>query len=146
MNASPVTAGSLTMGALPMEWQEGSDPALFVSTTIAEGSTVAASLRVFRALGSDTRYLLERLGANDEGPLGRPHRQDLPSRLADGISLLSFDETDEGLLSARIVLVRRAWNLDIILSASGIPVEAAPDVYTPMLDLLASVHPNEEDR
>jgi hypothetical protein len=139
-------SGAVRVGPLPEAWRRGSASDLFLVSGVRPDAEYAVILRVFRALGSDTRYLLDRFGAAEVGPLGRPHQESLPDHLADGISLLTFDEAADGDLSARLVLIRRAGDLDIIVAARSVPVEAVPDLYESLLDLLAVVSPNGENR
>ncbi|RWZ68178.1 hypothetical protein ELQ92_02780 [Labedella populi] len=144
MIAERSTGEGASVGPLPVAWRRGETSGVFLAPGVAQGAAPAATLRVFHALGPDTRYLLDRFDANEVGPLGRPHRRGLPDHLADGVSLLSFDESPEGDLSARIVLLRRAWGLDITLTARSVPIETVPDLYTAMLDLLSTVRATRE--
>ncbi|WP_065571754.1 hypothetical protein [Microbacterium oleivorans] len=131
------TMTTVSLDPVPQAWDVGERVGRFTLRQAGRAEGVRADLRVFRALGSDTRYLLDRVGAVPGGPLGRARMQQLPESLAEGVSLLSFDEAYDGRLSARLVLLRRAWDLDIILSARGIPLEGVDDVYDAALDLCA---------
>lgn len=132
----------MRVGPLPDMWSRGATAGLFQSSGLLPGHTLRATVRVYEPLESDTRYLLDRVGAQTDGPLGRPRVQTLPDHLADGISVLAFDEASDGSLSARIDLVRRAWDRDIVVSARAVPVEAVDDLVDAMLELLAAVRPS----
>ena len=133
----------MIIGPLPIVWSRGATPDLFQSSGILPGHTLRSTVRVYEPLEADTRYLLERVGAQTVGPLGRPRVESLPDNVADGISVVAFDEASDGSLSARIDLVRRAWDRDIVVSARAVPVEAVDPLVDAMLELLASVRPAE---
>ena len=145
MTTDNQTPDRMRVGPLPDGWSRGATAGLFQSSGILPGHTLRATVRVYEPLESDTRYLLDRVGAQTVGPLGRPRVESLPDNVADGISVVAFDEASDGSLSARIDLVRRAWNRDIVVSARAVPVQAVDALADAMLELLASVRPAEVD-
>lgn len=69
--------------------------------------------------------------------------ESLPESLAEGVSIVAFTEEPDGTLTARIDLVRRAWNLDIIVSARITDVALVDPMLSSMLELLTAVKPND---
>jgi hypothetical protein len=137
-----VTSGRrMAVGPLPDAWNRGDKEGTFVASGFAVGGRIPATVRVFEPLDANPDYLLRRFGAQTEGPLGRPTVQSLPDALADGVSIVAFDEAPDGMLSARIDLVRRAWDLDIVVSARTTKIAMVEPLFSAMLDLLATVQP-----
>jgi hypothetical protein len=100
---------------------------------------------VFEPLERNPNYLLDRVGARREGPMGRPAVASLPESLADGIAVVAFELVgSDDTLAARIELVRRAWDLDIVVSARTAEIEATESLVSAMVELLGSVVPSEE--
>lgn len=125
---------------LPRGWGGGCRPSLYRRNTSADVPP-GLSLHVYEALSESTDYLLERFETKVEGPLGRPQVQALPESLADGISVVSFDEGDDSILTAHIDLVRRAWMLDVVVSGDVAEIHQVEQVFAAMLELLARVGP-----
>lgn len=146
MTDSTTIPDRMSVGPLPAAWSRGATTGHFHVSGVRSERTLCATVRVFEPLGADTQYLLDRLGTRAAGPLGRPQVESLPADLADGVSVLAFDESAEGSLTARIDLVRRAWDRDILVSARGVPVEAVDGLYGAMIELLATVSPIGSDR
>jgi hypothetical protein len=131
----------MAVGPLPDGWNRGDKEGQFEASGFAVGGRIAARVRVLEPLGANPDYLLRRFGAQIDGPLGRPTVQSLPDALADGVSIVGFDEAHDGTLSARIDLVRRAWDLDIVVSARTTEIPIVEPLFAAMLDLLATVQP-----
>jgi hypothetical protein len=131
----------LAFGLLPDAWSRGNEPGQFQPIGIRAGRTAIATVRAYEPLEANPDYLLDRFGARTIGPLGRPQVQSLPEPLADGISVVAFEEGVDRTLTARIDLVRRAWDVDIVVSARTAEVEAVPELFAAMLDLLATIRP-----
>lgn len=131
----------MSLGPLPREWSAGATADQFLASAAGQDGVLPVTVRVFHPLEANTQYLLDRFGARRSGPLGRPQVHGLPDDLADGVCLLGFDEADDGTLTARIDLLRRAWDRDITLSARAVPVEAVDPLYEAMLALLSTVRP-----
>jgi hypothetical protein len=131
----------MSVGPLPDGWERGDAEGRFEASGFPRGGTIPATVRVFEPLDTNPDYLLRRFGAQADGPLGRPTVQSLPESLAEGVSIVAFDEGPDGTLTARIDLVRRAWNLDIIVSAHTADIALVDPMVESMLELLAAVHP-----
>jgi len=135
------TPPTMNISPLPAMWEHGTATGSYTTANIRPSTPLHARVRVFEQLEANTQYLLDRLGTRTIGPLGRPHVASLPTELPEGVSVLAFDESPAGALTARIDLVRRAWDHDILVSARELPVEAVDEVYDAMVELLAAVHP-----
>ncbi|HYI34142.1 MAG TPA: hypothetical protein VEX88_11835 [Glaciibacter sp.] len=133
----------MAVGPLPDGWNRGDKEGQFEASGFAVGGRIPATVRVFEPLGANPDYLLRRFGAQIDGPLGRPTVQSLPDSLADGVSIVAFDEAHDETLSARIDLVRRAWDLDIVVSARTTEIAVVEQLFSVMLDLLATVQPTQ---
>ena len=139
-----MTVNRLQIDALPASWEQGPEPGLFRATTVpAKGATWSRVL-AFEPLDRNPDYLLDRVGVRREGPLGRPEVASLPESLADGIAVLAFELEPDDTLTARIDLVRRAWDLDILVSARTSEIEAAEALVSAMVELLGAVVPAGE--
>ncbi|MCW2935886.1 MAG: hypothetical protein JWM19_6848, partial [Actinomycetia bacterium] len=64
--------------------------------------------------------------------------------LADGIAVVAFELEPDDTLTARIELVRRAWDLDIVVSARTSEIEATEALVSAMVELLGAVVPSGE--
>jgi len=129
---------------LPASWEQGPEPGWFRATAVPSKGAVWTRVRVFESLERNPDYLLDRVGARREGPLGRPAVAPLPEPLADGIAVVAFELEPDDTLTARIELVRRAWDLDIVVSARTSEIEAAESLVSAMVELLGAVVPSEE--
>lgn len=125
---------------IPHSWQIGTDAGEFFAVSTPVGPETAV-ISILAAEKADPDYLLTRYRTRVSGPLGRPIVQSLPELLADGVSVLSFSEATDGTLVARIDLVRRAWNSDIVISAVGVALGNTDALFSDMLDLLWEVRP-----
>jgi hypothetical protein len=146
MSIAATSHQRMTVGRLPETWSRDEQQGQFQATGVRTARTVRATVRVFEPLDANPDYLLHRFGTQTAGPLGRPQVQSLPESLADGISVVSFEERADRTLAARIDLVRRAWNLDIVVSARTTEVEAVQTLFSAMLDLMATVRPAGDDQ
>lgn len=146
MTIATTRQNEIAVSRLPEAWSRDELPGHFLATGIRTRRTVRATVRVFEPLDANPDYLLGRFGAQTAGPLGRPQVQSLPEPLADGISVVGFEEGADHTLTARIDLVRRAWDLDIVVSARTAEVEAVEALFPAMLDLLATVRPEGDER
>lgn len=140
-----MTSGRLRIGALPASWEQGPEPGWFRATAVPAKGAAWSRVRVFRPVDRNPDYLLDRVGARREGPLGRPEVANLPESLADGIAVVAFELDSDDTLTARIDLVRRAWDLDITVSARTSEIEAAAALVSAMTELLAAVAPAREE-
>lgn len=141
----PGSAGAVRVDRIPAAWRVGEGEGEFIATALPLGEeSVVVSVMLAQSPNPD--YLLTRYGAKVAGPLGRPMVQSLPELLADGVSIVASEEGRDGALYARIDLVRRAWNLDIAVSARHVAVENAELLFSDMLDLLWEVQPDEMRR
>lgn len=138
-----MTAG-LQIDALPASWEQGAEPGWFRATAVPAKEAAWARVRAFEPLDRNPNYLLDRVGARREGPLGRPEVVSLPEELADGVAVLGFDLEPDDSVTARIDLVRRAWDLDILVSARTAEIEATEALAAAMVELLAAVVPSGE--
>jgi hypothetical protein len=129
---------------LPASWEQGPEPGWFRATAVPVKGTVWSRVRAFEPLERNPNYLLDRVGARREGPLGRPTVASLPEALADGIAVVAFELEPDDTLTARIELVRRAWDLDIVVSARTPEIEAAEPLVSAMVELLGAVAPSGE--
>jgi hypothetical protein len=136
----------MEVGPLPDGWSSTEATGQFLAIGLGAGVALRASVRVFEPLATNPDYLLDRFGAQIRGPLGRPVVQSLPDTHADGISVVAFEEESDGAITARIDLVRRAWNRDIAVSARTPRIEFVDELFSAMLDLLATVHPLGAER
>src|SRR5215469_265873 len=139
-----MTSGRLQIDALPASWEQGPEPGWFRATAVPAKEAMWARVRGFEPLDRNPDYLLDRVGARHEGPLGRPEVVSLPESLADGIAVLAFELDNDDTLTARIDFVRRAWDLDILVSARTSEISAAGPLATAMTELLAAVVPSGE--
>ena len=146
MTIETMNRNRMMVGRLPESWSRDEQPGQFRATGVATRRIVRAGVRIFTPLDESPDYLLRRFGANTLGPLGRPQVQSLPEPLADGVSVVTFEEGADRTLTARIDLVRRAWDLDIVVSARTAEVEAVEVLFSAMLDLLATVRPEEDEQ
>lgn len=138
-----MTAG-LQIDALPASWQPGPEPGWFRATAVPAKGAMWSRVRVFEPLDPNPNYLLDRVGTRREGPMGRPAVASLPESLADGIAVVAFELEPDDTLAARIELVRRAWDLDILVSARTSEIEATEPLVSAMVELLAAVVPSGE--
>jgi hypothetical protein len=129
---------------LPDPWHTEKEPGWFRASGIGSGGGIRARVRAFEPLERNPDYLLDRVGARTDGPLGRPHLVTLPRELADGVAVLAFELEPDDSLVARIDFVRRAWDLDILVSARTHEVEVVEELTAAMVQLLAVVGPTEE--
>lgn len=125
---------------VPRGLRPGGLPGRFTVLPVRTRVPVVAQVHAFAPSGPDPDYLLDRVGAREEGPLGRPLVQSLPQELADGVSVVAFGEAG-GVLSARVSLARRAWDLDLLVTAATDEVDVVQDLYEALCELLAAVHP-----
>ena len=139
-----MAVGRLQIDALPASWEQGPEPGWFLATAVPAKGATWSRVRAFEPLDSNPNYLLDRLGTRVEGPLGRPEVASLPEPLADGIAVLAFDLGPDDTLTARIDLVRRAWDLDIVVSARTSEIEATEALVAAMVELLGAVVPSGE--
>jgi hypothetical protein len=139
-----MTVSRLQIDALPTSWEQGAEPGWFRATALPARGTTWSRVRVFEPLDPNPNYLLDRVGARREGPLGRPEVASLPESLADGIAVLAFEPEPDDTLTARIDLVRRAWDLDILVSARTCEIEVAEALVSAMVELLGAVVPAGE--
>jgi len=105
---------------------------------------VWSRVRAFESLDRNPDYLLDRVGTRRAGPLGRPEVVSLPEPLDDGIAVLAFELEPDDTLTARIELIRRAWDLDILVSARTPEIGATEALVSAMVELLAAVVPSGE--
>jgi hypothetical protein len=138
------TSSRLQIDALPASWEQGSEPGWFRATAVPARGAVWSRVRAFEPLDRNPNYLLDRVGARREGPLGRPEVVSLPQSLADGIAVVAFELEPDDTLTARIELVRRAWDLDIVVSARTSEIEVAESLVSAMVELLGAVVPSKE--
>jgi hypothetical protein len=138
-----MTAG-LQIDVLPASWEQGPEPGWFRATTVPAKDPIWARVRAFEPLDRNPDYLLDRVGTRREGPLGRPEVATLPESLADGIAVLAFELEPDDTLTARIDFVRRAWDLDILVSARTPEIAAAGPLAAAMTELLGAVAPAGE--
>ena len=136
-----MTVSRLQIDALPTSWEQGAEPGWFRATALPARGATWSRVRVFEPLDPNPDYLLDRVGTRREGPLGRPEVVSLPEPLDDGIAVLAFELEPDDTLTARIDLVRRAWDLDILVSARTSEIEAAEPLVSAMVELLAAVQP-----
>lgn len=136
-----MTVSRLQIDALPTSWEQGAEPGWFRATALPARGATWSRVRVFEPLDPNPNYLLDRVGTRREGPLGRPEVVSLPEPLDDGIAVLAFELEPDDTLTARIDLVRRAWDLDILVSARTSEIEAAEPLVSAMVELLAAVQP-----
>lgn len=139
-----MTSGRLQIDALPASWEQGPEPGWFRATAVPAKGATWSRVRAFEPLEPNPNYLLDRVGARVEGPLGRPTVASLPESLADGIAVVAFELEPDDTLTARIELVRRAWDLDIIVSARTPEIEATEALVSAMVELLGAVVPSGE--
>jgi hypothetical protein len=139
-----MTVSRLQIDALPASWEEGPAPGWFRATAVPAKGAVWSRVRAFEPLDRNPNYLLDRVGARREGPLGRPEVVSLPESLADGIAVVGFELELDDTLTARIDLVRRAWDLDILVSARTAEIEATEALVSAMVELLGAVVPSGE--
>lgn len=139
-----MTVSSLQIDALPASWQQGPEPGWFRAATLPAKGVTWSQVRAFRPLDRNPDYLLDRVGARREGPMGRPEVVSLPESLADGIAVLAFELEPDDTLTARIDLVRRAWDVDILVSARTPEIGAAEALVSAMVELLGAVVPSGE--
>ena len=127
---------------LPDPWQ-AEETGWFRASGIGSGGGIRAQVHAFEPLEQNPDYLLDRVGARREGPLGRPQLVTLPRELADGVAALAFELEPDDSLAARIDFVRRAWDLDILVSARTHEVDMVEELTAAMVQLLAVVRPKE---
>ena len=137
----PATISRLQIDALPASWEQGAEPGWFRATALPARGATWSRVRAFEPLDRNPDYLLDRVGARRAGPLGRPEVASLPESLADGIAVLAFELEPDDTLTARIDLVRRAWDLDILVSARTPEIGAAEALVSAMVELLGAVVP-----
>ena len=118
MTVAGIPERRMSVGPLPGGWARGGAVGQFEASGFPRGGAIPATVRVFEPLDTNPDYLLRRFGAQADGPLGRPTVESLPESLAEGVSIVAFNEEPDGTLIARI---------DLMLSS--------------MLELLAAVHP-----
>lgn len=128
--------------ALPDPWR-AEQTGWFRAAGIGSGGGIRAQVRAFAPLEQNPDYLLDRVGARRDGPLGRPQVITLPRELADGVAVLAFELEPDDSLVARIDFVRRAWDLDILVCARTHEVAAVGELTAAMVQLLAVVAPVE---
>jgi len=138
-----MAVGQLQIDVLPASWEQGPGPGWYRATTVPARGATWSRVRVFESLDRNPNYLLDRVGARREGPMGRPAVASLPESLADGIAVVAFELEPDDTLTARIELVRRAWDLDILVSARTSEIEATEFLVSAMVELLGSVVPSE---
>ena len=139
-----ITVNRLQIDALPASWEQGPEQGWFRVITVPTEGATWSRVRVFEPLDRNPDYLLDRVGVRREGPLGRPEVVSLPEPLDDGIAVLAFELEPDDTLTARIDLVRRAWDLDILVSARTSEIEAAGALVSAMAELLGAVVPAGE--
>lgn len=132
----------IVIASLPPSWKLEEAPGRFLAPAIG-ASGMRARMRVFTPLEQNSDYLLDCVGTRVDGPLGRPEVVTLPRELADGIGVLAFDVDQNDDLFARIDLVRRAWDLDVVVSARTAEVEVLEPLGAALVQLLAAVEPAE---
>jgi hypothetical protein len=136
--------GQLRIDALPASWEQGPEPGWFRAIAVPVKGAVWSRVRAFEPLERNPDYLLDRVGARREGPLGRPAVASLPEPLDDGIAVVAFELELDDTLAARVQLVRRAWDLDILVSARTAEIEATQALVSAMVELLGAVVPAGE--
>jgi hypothetical protein len=139
-----MTVSRLQIDALPASWEQGPEPGWFRATAVPGKGAAWSRVRAFEPLDRNPNYLLDRVGARREGPLGRPEVGSLPESLAEGIAVVAFELEPDDTLAARIDLVRRAWDLDILISARTSEIEATEALVSAMVELLGAVMPSGE--
>jgi hypothetical protein len=139
-----VMIAGLQIDALPVSWEQGPEPGWFRATAVPAKRAVWSRVRAFESLDRNPDYLLDRVGTRRAGPLGRPEVVSLPEPLDDGIAVLAFELEPDDTLTARIELVRRAWDLDILVSARTPEIGATEALVSAMVELLAAVVPSGE--
>lgn len=135
------TAPVLMVDRCPDGWEPGEQPGEFLATGIGTAKTIRASVRVFSPESANPDYLLDRIHAYRAGPLGRPRIQSLPESLAEGVSVVAIEEGRAGSLRSRIDLVRRAYEMDIVMTAQTVDFETVEELFPALLELLAAVVP-----
>jgi hypothetical protein len=139
-----MTVSRLQIDGLPASWEQGTEPGWFRATSVPAKGAMWSRVQAFNPLDRNPNYLLDRVGARREGPLGRPEVASLPEELADGIAVVGFGLEPDDTLTARINLVRRAWDLDILVSARTAEIEATEALVSAMVELLGAVVPSGE--
>jgi hypothetical protein len=139
-----MTVSRLQIDTLPASWEQGPEPGWFRATSVPAKGAMWSRVQAFNPLDHNPNYLLDRVGARREGPLGRPEVASLPEELADGIAVVAFGLEPDDTLTARINLVRRAWDLDILVSARTAEIEATEALVSAMVELLGAVVPSGE--
>lgn len=114
---------------------------VLLATSLPARGAVLAAVGVARPLDDNPDYLLRIAGAEPDGVLGRPVVQGLPPHLQDGVSVLRYDELPSGALMASIVLARRAWQHDVVVTLRTTELQVVPLCDRPLLELLAAVQP-----
>jgi hypothetical protein len=139
-----MTVSRLQIDVLPASWEQGPEPGWFRATAVPAKGATWSRVRAFEPLDRNPDYLLDRVGARVDGPLGRPAVASLPESLADGIAVVASELASDDSLTARVELVRRAWDLDIVLSARTSEIEATEALVSAMVELLGAVVPSGE--
>jgi len=98
-----MTVSRLQIDALPTSWEQGAEPGWFRATALPARGATWSRVRAFEPLDRNPDYLLDRVGARREGPLGRPEVVSLPEPL-DDIGLM-LDLADNVLVSTEVVPV-----------------------------------------
>lgn len=106
---------------------------------------VLASVGVAEALRDDPEYLLGVAGSLEDDVMGRPVVEALPADLRDGVSVLRYDTLPDATVMASLVLARRAWGHDVVVTLRTTELQVVPFCGQPLLELLAAVRPTTDD-
>ncbi len=117
--------------------------ALFLATELPARAPVIAGVAVIEPLQENPNYLPAMIGASRSDALGQPMVEPLPPELIDGVSVLRYDELADGRLVGTIVLARRAWAADIVVTLRTTELQVLPFSYQPLCALLGAVQQAE---
>lgn len=118
---------------------------VLLATGLPAREAVLAAVAVAEPLEDDPEYLLGIAGAREDDVMGRPVVEGLPADLQDGVSVLRYDEIPGGTLMASLVLARRAWQHDVVVTLRTTELQVVPFCRPSLLELLAAVQPATDD-